>query len=135
MASKNNGTRADKAATDTKKKKTTSNSTGKSKKPVNKTPKVSNLDFMKAFPDHVIIAVVSLALFVLLLVTAVNPDGWILKVIRSIAMGLLGRVGFYFSIPALAYLFVIHTFGRRTKVRMRTWCTVAFIFFCGCISI
>ena len=138
MASKNNGTRADKAATDTKKKKNTSKSSGKSaaksNKPVNQSPKVSNLDFMKVFPDHVIVAVVSLALFVLLLVTAINPDGWILKFIRSVAMGLLGRVGFYFSIPALAYLFVIHTFGRRTKVRMRAWCTIAFVFFCGCIS-
>ena len=134
MASKNNGTRADKAATDTKKKNSTSKSSAKTQKPVNKTPKVSNSDFMKVFPDHVIIGFSSLALFVLLLVTAINPDGWILKFVRSVAMGLLGQVGFYFAIPALAYLFVIHIFGRRKKVRMRAWCTVAFVFFCGCIS-
>jgi hypothetical protein len=33
----------------------------------------------------------------------------------------------------LLYLFVIHTFGRKTRVQMRSICTILFVFFCGCI--
>ena len=84
-------------------------------------------------PNSALIAMVSLGLFVLFLVIAINPDGALLKVIQSVLMGLVGQAGFYFSIPALLYLFMVHTFGRKTNVTMRSSCTLVFVFLCGCI--
>ena len=137
MATKRNGTQAERASAEAKKNHTAKNSgkSGKKNTPKSsKKPKVANLDFISVFPNHVLIAVASLGLFILFLVAALDPnDGWILAIIRSIILGLVGKVGFYFSIPALLYLFVIHTFGRKTKVQMRSICTILFVFFCGCI--
>ena len=137
MATKHGGTQAERASAESKKKKSAKNNakgSGKSTSQATKKPKVANMDFISIFPNHVLIAVTSLALFVLFFVAALNPnDGWILTIIRSIILGLVGKVGFYFLIPALLYLFAIHTFGRKTKVQMRSVCTLLFVFFCGCI--
>ena len=138
MATKHSGTQAERASAEAKKKNAAKNgSKGNGKKNTTQSarkPKVANLDFISVFPNHVLIAVASLGLFILFLVAALDPnDGWILAMIRSIILGLVGKVGFYFSIPALLYLFVIHTFGRKTKVQMRSICTILFVFFCGCI--
>ena len=138
MATKNGGTQAERASAEAKKKNAAKKGgKGSSKKNASqssKKPKVANLDFIEVFPNHVLIAVASLGLFILFLVAALDPnDGWILAIVRSIVLGLIGKVGFYFSIPALLYLFAIHTFGRKTKVQMRSICTILFVFFCGCI--
>ena len=60
-----------------------------------------------------LIAVLSVVLFALFLAIAVNPDGALLRAMKSVILGLLGQAGFYFSIPALVYLFLIQTFGRK----------------------
>ena len=135
MAAKKNTTQAEKAVSDAKKKasggnqgsagKKTGGATGKNK-PAVKT------EYDRALPNNAVIAMVSLGLFVFFLVTAVKPDGALLKFILSLMLGLLGDVGFYFLIPALLYLFCIHTFGKKTKVRMRAVCTLSFVFLCGC---
>ena len=51
----------------------------------------------------------------------------------SFVLGLLGQAGFYFSIPAFLYLFLIHTFGRKTRVTLRSICTILFVIICGSI--
>ncbi len=135
MATKSNGSQAAKAASNAKKKSASGKSAAKkSNSQSSKKPKVANLDFIHVFPSNVIIAVVSIVLFGILLVTAINPnDGWFMALIRSVVLGLVGKVGFYFSIPALLYIFAIHTFGRKTKIHMRRVCTILFVFCCGCI--
>ena len=62
-----------------------------------------------------------------------NPDGKLLVLIQSVVLGLVGQGGFYFAIPGLLYLFVIHTFGRKNAPTMRSVCTLIFVFLCGCI--
>ena len=80
-----------------------------------------------------LIAGISLLLFVVFVIICINPEGALLKVIQSVALGLIGKAGFYFSIPALLYLFLINSLGRKKAVTMRSICTVAFVLFCGCI--
>ena len=131
MATKKNS-QADKAVTESKKK--TSSAKSGSKSSSAKSPKVTNKDFEPKLPYNVVVAIVSLALFVLFLVISVNPDGWLLKLIQGVVLGLFGKVGFYFSIPALLYIFFIHVFGKKTNLSSRTLCIVAFVLLCGCIS-
>ena len=118
-------------------KKTPAGSSGsKSTPPKKKNPekvKKSNQDFAGGLSPNVLAAVLCACLFVLFLVIAINPDGALLKVLKSVILGLLGQVGFYFSIPALAAIFVIQTFGRKQKPVMRSVCVICFVFFCGSI--
>ena len=140
MAQKKSESRAEKMVADTKKKATSVRSTTKSasqkasaKKapaPSKKTPKVKT-EYEKTIPNHVTIAFVSAVLFVLFAVISINPEGVLLRFIKTVVLGLVGQAGFYFSIPALLYLFILHTFLRKTKVRMRSFCTIAFVFTSG----
>lgn len=135
--------RAEKAVTDAKKKtSTTASSANTSKKKessakkntsVNKTTTKSKVEKEHSIPANAIVAIVSLALFILFVVISVNPDGALLKIIQSVLLGLIGQAGFYFAIPALLYMFVIHTFSRKTAVKMRSVCLILFVFCCGCI--
>ena len=98
---------------------------GKSGPPKKKSPekvKKGNSDFSGGLAPNVLIAVLSLVLFVLFLAVAINPDGALLRMMKSVFFGLLGEAGFYFSIPALAYLFVIQTLGRKHAPAMRSIC-------------
>ncbi len=140
MAKKETGSRAEKKVTDTKKKATTSTSNSKSKKTKEKkvpaapkkAPKVKT-EYETQVPNSFVVAFVCIALFVLFVIISVNPEGALLKVIQSMLLGLVGQAGFYFSIPALLYLFVLHTFCRKKAIKMRSICTVLFVFFCGAI--
>jgi len=141
MAANTKPSQAEKAA---EAKKKTSNSTANASKAVNKqdakkkesSKKNSPVrsEYENQIPGNLILALISLALFVLFLVISINPDGALLKVIQNIVLGLIGKVSFYFSIPALLYLFVIQAFRTKTNVTMRSWCLVLFVLFCGCIS-
>ena len=141
MAQKKTSSRAEKLVSDTKKQ-TPASSTTKSapkkkntKKPTvssQKTPKAKT-EYENPIPASAVVAILSLLLFVLFVVISINPDGALLKVIKSVVFGLIGQAGFYFSIPALLYLFVIHTFSRKTAVRMRSICLVIFVLMCGAI--
>ena len=130
MASKKNVSRAQKAVSEAKKK-----TLGKSaaEKSGSKSSAAKNTA-EPIVPANIVIGVVCLALFVVLLVTAVNPTGALLKVFETAIVGLIGKVGFYFSIPALLYLFIIHIFSSKTAVKMRSICLISFVLLCGCIS-
>lgn len=138
MAQKKASSRAEKIVTGAKKSSagnTTSKSTKKSsgKKapaPAKKTPKV-NTEYEAPISNSAMAAIVSFLLFVLFTLIAVKPEGALLMVLRSIFLGLIGQAGFYFSIPALFYLFLIHGFGRKKGLAVRGTCTVLFILFCG----
>jgi len=139
MAEKKTSSRAEKIVSDTKKKVTSdasakpSSRKGPAKKPAKPPKKAPNVktEYENPISTNAIVAIFSILLFILFVVISVNPDGALLKVIKSVVLGLIGQAGFYFSIPALLYLFVIHTFSRRTAVRMRSFCLVAFVFLCG----
>ena len=127
-------TRADAVAAGAKK--PAAKSGGKSTPPKKKAPekvKKGNQDFSGGLAPNVVIAVFSVIFLILFVVIAVNPDGALLRALKSIILGLLGQAGFYFSIPALAYLFVIQTLGRKHSPTMRSVCLLLFVFFSGSI--
>jgi len=126
--------RAQKAASEAKKKAPSGKTAPKSATSKPSSAKKSVAEKKEALiPANIIIGVVSLALFVLFLVIAVNPDGVILKVLETVLIGLIGKVAFWFAIPALLYLFVIHIFSPKTAVRMRSICLISFVLLTGCI--
>ena len=134
MAEKKTASRAEQAVSGAKKK----TSSGSASKPSGKksTPAKNTkykTEYERAVPPHFLIAAVSILLFALFVVISVNPDGKLLEIIQSVVLGLVGQAGFYFAIPGLLYLFVIHTFGRKNAPTMRSVCTLIFVFLCGCI--
>ena len=142
MAQKKSESRAEKLVANTKKKSASEDSTTKntskkasSKKapaPAKKTPKVKT-EYENSIPNNVTIAFTCAVLFVLFVVISINPEGVLLKFIKSIVLGLVGQAGFYFAIPAFLYLFILHTFLRKSKVKMRSSCTILFVFLSGVI--
>ena len=134
MAEKKTASRAEQAVSGAKKKTASgsaSKSSGKKSTPAKSAKYKTEYD--PAVPPHFLIAAVSILLFALFVVISVNPDGALLKIIQSVVLGLVGQAGFYFAIPGLLYLFVIHTFGRKNAPTMRSVCTLIFVFLCGCI--
>lgn len=142
MADKKNPSRAEQAVSEAKKnsgtttskpasKSTAKGSSGKGKSAAKKKsiPQKSKGTAGSNMP----LSITLIALFFLFVVLAVNPEGAVLRLMKSVLFGLLGQAGFYFSIPALLYLFVINTFSRRTAVKMRSICTVLFVLLCGSI--
>ncbi len=140
MAEKTKASRAEKKVTDAKKKTSAAGSASKSKSKANskknepaKKPAVKTETASNPIPASIVVAFLSLALCVLFAVIAVNPEGALLKLVRSVVMGLIGKAGFYFAIPACGYLFFINAFMRRSAVRMRSVCVILFVFLCGAI--
>ena len=133
MAPKKGSTRAESQVTDTKKK--ASQSSGKSRNSAKKTKKqpAVRTEYQNMIPAEFIVAFFSLCLFVLFVFLSFNSEGALLKVTKSVVLGLIGQAGFYISIPALLYLTIINTFGRKMAVQMRSVCTVVFVFLCGAI--
>jgi hypothetical protein len=134
MAEKKTASRAEQAVSGAKKK----TSSGSASKPSGKKSTSAKntkykTEYERAVPPHFLIAAVSILLFALFVVISVNPDGKLLEIIQSVVLGLVGQAGFYFAIPGLLYLFVIHTFGRKNAPTMRSVCTLIFVFLCGCI--
>ena len=139
MAQKNLS-RAEKAVTDVKKKTPAANSSGKSAKKASSAKKTTSKKTLAvkteyehtAIPGNVVAAIISISLFVLFVVISINPEGALLRILQSVILGLIGQAGFYFAIPALLYLFVIHAFNKKTtRVRMRSICVILFVFSCG----
>ncbi len=85
-------------------------------------------------PGRVVAALISIALFLVFIVMALNPTGALVVLFMRLVHGLIGRVSFYIAIPALLYLFVIQTFSGKRPVMMRSICLISFIVLCGCIS-
>ncbi len=132
MAGKKQSSRAEKTVSDAKKKASSAPAPKPAKKtaPAKKNPKVKT-EYENPIPTSFIVAFLSISLFILFVIISVNPEGVLLQFIKSVILGLIGQAGFYFSIPALLYLFVIHTFGRKPSAKMRSICVVSFAFICG----
>ncbi len=123
MAKKNTKSHAQKAAA------------AKSKKSAQKTAKSQKNEKEHVIvPARLVIALTCIALFVVFLVIFLQPDGLLVKnAFMPFIQGLMGKLAFYVSIPALLYLFVIQAFSGKHPVAMRSICLIAFILLCGCI--
>ena len=130
MANNKNTSRADKAVSDAKRKAPT----GTKGKPPAKQPVEQHAQQDNKLPVRLITSVVCIALFILFLVMGINPEGALLQMINSFVLGLIGKTGFYISIPALLYLFIIQAFSGNKPVKMRSICLLVFVFLCGCVS-
>ena len=137
MAKKKTSSQAEKIVTDTKRKAPPSKSNSKKKPPKKaanskKQPKVAT-EYENPISSSLVTALISFCLFVLFVLICVKSEGALLMMVRSVVLGLVGRAGFYFLIPALLYLAVINLFGRKIAVRMRSVCAVLFALLCGVI--
>ena len=133
MAAKKTTSQAEKAASQAKRKgspsgKSAGSKGGNPQKDAVQSEKINQL------PIRVIVSLVSLILFIVFLVMYWKPDGAVLKIFYGFILGLIGKVGFYVSIPALLYLFVIQAFSGRHPVLMRSICLMVFVLMCGCVT-
>jgi len=137
MAEKKTSSRAQKAVTDVKRKNTASSTSNSqsSKKSTSGTRKAlpTAVPEDNRLPIRVILAAVSAGLFILFLVIGIKPDGALLRLFQSVLFGLIGKVSFYFAIPALLYLFIILVFSGKNPVKMRCFSLIGFVLLCGCI--
>ena len=137
MAKKKPSSQAERIVTDTKKKAPASKSVSKKKPPKkaakSKTAPQVRTEYETPVSSGAVTALVSFCLFVLFTLICVKPEGALMMVVRSVVLGLVGRAGFYFLIPALLYMAVINLFGRKIAVRMRGTCAVLFALLCGVI--
>ena len=85
-------------------------------------------------PARLIASGVCLCLLVFSLIMLFQVDGILPNFCYGVILGLIGRVGFYLSIPALLYLFCIQAFSGNRPVLMRSVCTVAFVLLAGCVA-
>ena len=130
MADKVRKSQAEIAASKSKKNKKTSKNRKISSAQVKKPVKEEKSDV----PVRLISSVVTLALFVLFLVSFLLPEGVILAFLNNVIHGLLGRAGYIVSIPVLLYIFVIHAFSGKRPIKARTAFLVSFTIVCGCIA-
>ena len=86
-----------------------------------------------ALPVRFVTSAVCLFLFILFLVMFLKPEGALVTFFLNIIVGIIGKVGFYVSIPSLLYLFVIHAFSAKKPIILRSACLISFILLCGCI--
>ena len=133
MAEKKRNSRALKAVNDTKKK--TGNPTTSVKKKESVESGKNHEQPREELPvsGRVVGAVVSLGLFVVFLFMGINPDGALMRILLSLLTGLIGKVGFYFAIPALFYLFIILISSKGKPVWMRSICLISFVLFSSCV--
>ncbi len=130
MANKKTESRADRAVNDAKK---TAAPKAAAKKPAAKKKPPVRTPMTERLPGNALAALISLGLFVLFLVIAINPEGALLMVIQDVLLGLVGKAGFYFLIPALLFIFALNTFARHTNVLMRSANALGAVFLCGAI--
>ena len=132
MAEKKTKSQAEKAVSSAKNsKKTSTKSTPKNN---SKDKKVESTEKNTLISGRLLTCGICLALFVVFLVIFLEPEGALVKLIANILYGLIGKVAFLVSIPALLYLFFIHAFSGKRPVIMRSVCLGAFVICCGCIS-
>ena len=85
-------------------------------------------------PARVFSAGIILVLFITFLVMLFTHNGVVINWIYNFVLGMIGYTAYYFSIPALLYLFIIHAFSGKRPVVMRTFCVISFTLICGAIS-
>ena len=137
MAKKKASSQAEKIVTDTKRKAPPAKSNSKKKPPKKaanskKAPKVGT-EYENPVSTSLVTTLISFCLFLLFVLICVKPEGALLMVVKSVVLGLVGRAGFYFLIPALLYMALINLFGRKMAVRLRGTCAIAFALLCGVI--
>ena len=135
MAKKNTKSAAQKASPS----KNTRTSSGKNKKAEPVQEKETRLSFGQllekwGIPFRFFTASIFFILFALLLLTFLAPGGVFFIGLENLLLGLIGKIGFYVSIPATLYLFIIHAFSANRPVRMRTVCMMVFILICASIA-
>ena len=132
MAETKRKSQAQKAASAAKQKKSSGKTT---KKNHVQTASASQAEEQKLnIPLRYTCAALCLILFVLFLVILLNPEGALVKLVGGFIMGLVGKVAFIVSIPALLYVFAILAFSKGRPVRLRCACVALFVVFCGCVS-
>ncbi len=127
MAKKKTVSQAERAASRSEKARSSAAKTASGKKRAGKEEQAS-------VSPRLILALVSLALFILFLVMLLHPEGAVIRVIYSVLLGLIGKGAFVIAIPCLLYLFIIQAFSGKRPVCMRSICLLCFAFLCGCIS-
>ena len=127
MASQNKKSKAEKAVSASQK------GRGNSKKTTSKSTKQPEAQKGFQIPPRVISGTIFLALFILLLVVYLKPDGQIPKMLNSFLCGLIGRVGFIIAIPGSLCLFMIHAFSNKRPVILRSIFVGIFVLTCGCL--
>ena len=85
-------------------------------------------------PPRFFSAAAFLVLFVLFLTMLFTHEGVWINWFYNFILGMIGYVGFYISIPALLYLFIIHAFSAKRPVIMRTICLISFVLLAGSVS-
>ena len=126
MSSKNQKTQAEKKASAANMKNKTTKNT---KKTAEKQQEVES-----KLPVRLVSSAVLLGLAVLFSVILFTSEGALLKVLKNVMHGIIGRTGFVVSIPVLLYLFFIHAFSGKRPIKLRTVCLIVFMLLCGCIS-
>jgi len=141
MAEKKASSRAEKAVSGAKKNGTDSASSksvskkkaASAKKAAEKKPPKVKTEYENSIPDNFVAAIICILLCVLFAVMCFNSEGALLQVVKSVIVGLIGQAAFYFSVPALLYLFVVYAFNRRKRVRLRSICVILFVLLCGAL--
>ena len=88
----------------------------------------------KKIPPRIISASVMGILFVLFLVTWMEPNGWFIRFFYNIVRGLFGQAAFYMAIPGFLLMFYIHAFSGKKPILMRSICLGVFMLCFGCIA-
>ncbi len=133
MPSKKNNSQALKAVNENKKKTGNPTATVKKKDPESAKKMAQAAAEESQLRRRTMLAVSALGLFILFLFMGIKPEGALLKIILALVTGFIGKVGFYFSIPALLYMFVVVISGKGQPIRMRCICLVAFVLLSSCI--
>ena len=139
MAERKNQSQAEKAAMNRKKKKSAAKKPAavankKQSNSKNSTKSAAKAVQSTQIPVRLISSVISLALFILFLAIFLGSDGIVLGIVEGFVVGLVGRISFYVSIPALLYLFTIQAFSGKRPVKLRSICLICFVLLCGCMS-
>ncbi len=133
MAEQKRRSQAEKAASSARSARSSRAKTeGKQKQTAAKNAPLQEREYF-GMPARMAAAGICLVLFILFLVIAFQPEGVLVKAVSAVLQGVLGRMGFLISIPALLYLFFIFAFSGKRPVLMRSICVIVFTVMCGCI--
>ena len=137
MAQKKKLSQAERAAAGAKKKpiKKPAKKTADTKKTADSKKSVDVKDKKSVhIPPRLIASLVCLLLLIFSMIMLGGSEGVLPNFFYQLTVGLIGLTGFYFSIPALVYLFCIQAFSRKPALTMRSICTIVFVFIAGCLA-
>ena len=97
-----------------------------------KKPLVKNTSYNPdRIPAKLCMGIVCLCLFIVHVVVIFQPSGGLPKFYKSIMLGLFGKVGFWFWLFCLPYLFWVLIILRGGKPAMRSFSAIGFVLVCG----